>query len=100
MALGVIQAIEEAGREREMWIFPGASMKEVVKMVLDRHPMIPANLTYPPSMIAAGIHLSVSSLRDGNRQRIAEFMPRHMLIDVELITPENAHRFYFPESVY
>jgi hypothetical protein len=27
-------------------------------------------------------------------------MPRHLLLDVELITPENAKDFYFPDSVY
>ncbi|HEV7298093.1 MAG TPA: ABC transporter substrate-binding protein [Tepidisphaeraceae bacterium] len=100
VALGAIQAIKEAGREGEMWVFPGAGMKEVVKMVMDKDPMIPANITYPPSMIAAGIHIAVSNLRDGKAKAIGEFMPRHMMIDVELITPENAEEHYFPESVY
>ena len=62
--------------------------------------MFPADITYPPSMIATGIQLSVSTLRDGNRQVISQFMPRHLMIDVELITPENAKSYYFPESVY
>lgn len=100
MALGALQAIQEAGREREMWIFPGGGMKDVVKRVMDGDPMFPANVTYSPSMIAAGIHLAASVLRDGKRQRVMEFMPRHLLIDVELITPENASRFYFPDSIY
>ena len=51
-------------------------------------------------MIAAGIHLAVSSLRDGKADQIAEFMPRHLMIDVELVTPENAKQHYFPDSVY
>ncbi|MBX3409531.1 MAG: ABC transporter substrate-binding protein [Phycisphaeraceae bacterium] len=100
MALGVIQAIRESGRQREMWVFPGAGMKEVVKMVMDRDPMIPANITYSPSMIAAGIHTAYSVLRDGKRKQVMEFMPRHILIDVELITPENAKDYYFPDAVY
>lgn len=100
VALGVIQAIKEAGREGEMWIFPGAGMKDVVKMVMEKDPMIPADMTYPPSMIAAGIHIAVSNLRDGKTKQVAEFMPKHMVIDVELITPENAGQYYFPESVY
>ncbi|MFO0983603.1 MAG: ABC transporter substrate-binding protein [Planctomycetota bacterium] len=100
IALGAIQAIKEANREKEMWVFPGAGMKDVIKMVMDREPMIPADMTYPPAMIAAGIHLAVSSLRDGNQKRIAQFVPRHLMIDVDLVTPENASEFYFPESVY
>jgi ribose transport system substrate-binding protein len=98
--LGALQAIKESGREKEMWIVGGAGMKDVVKMVMDKSPMVPANITYPPSMIAAGIHECVSALRDGNKDKVMEFMPRHLLIDVELITPDNASRFYFPESVY
>jgi ribose transport system substrate-binding protein len=100
IALGAMQAIKEDGREKEMWILPGAGMKEVVKMVADNDPMIPADVTYSPSMIAAGIHLAQSALRDGQKDKVMEFMPQHLMIDVELITPENAKKFYFPDSVY
>lgn len=100
MAIGCEQAIREAGRASEMWIFGGAGMKEVVKKVMDKDPMYPADVTYSPSMIATGIHLAVSSLRDGNRTKIGEFMPKHIVMDCELITPENAANYYFPEAVY
>ncbi len=100
IALGALQAIKEAGREKEMWMLGGAGMKDVVKMVMDQSSIIPANITYPPSMIATGIQLAVSVLRDGKKDEIMKFMPRHLLIDVELITPENAKSYYFPESVY
>jgi hypothetical protein len=42
----------------------------------------------------------VGILRDGNRAKIMPFMPKHLMIDVELITPENAASYYFPESVF
>lgn len=98
--LGAIQAIKESGRQRQMWVFGGAGMKEVVRMVMDKDPLVPADITYPPSMIATGIHMAVSVLRDGKRHEVMKFMPRHLMIDVELITPENAKDYYFPESVY
>ncbi|MCC6676504.1 MAG: ABC transporter substrate-binding protein [Phycisphaerales bacterium] len=100
IALGAIQAIKEAGREKQMWVFGGAGMKDVIKMVMDKDPMVPGNITYPPSMIAAGIHQAVSVLRDGNRKAVMEFMPHHLMMDVELITPDNAKHFYFADSVY
>jgi ribose transport system substrate-binding protein len=100
IALGAMQAIKEAGRAKEMWVFPGAGMKDVVKMVMDKDPMVPADITYPPSMIAAGIQTAVAVLRDGNKDKVMQFMPRHLMIDVELITPANAKTYYFPESVY
>jgi len=100
MALGAEQAIVEAGRQDEMWILGGAGMKDIVKRVMDKDPMYPADITYPPSMIATGIQMAVSVLEDGNRDEIMKFMPQHLLIDVELILPENAKRHYFPDSVF
>jgi ribose transport system substrate-binding protein len=98
--MGAIQAIKEAGREKEMWILGGAGMKEAVKMVMDKDPMVPANITYPPSMVAMGVHLAVATLRDGKQAEKMKFTPRHLMIDVDLITPDNAGEFYFPDSVY
>lgn len=98
--LGAVQAIKEAGRDKEMWVFGGAGMKDVIKMVMDKNPMVPADITYPPSMIGAGIHLAASALRDGKRKEIQQFLPRHLMLDVEVVTPENAKQFYFPDSVY
>jgi len=45
VALGAIQAIKEAGRDREMWVFGGGGMKTVVKMIQERDPMVPATIT-------------------------------------------------------
>jgi ribose transport system substrate-binding protein len=100
MLLGVRQAMKEANREKEMWVLGGAGMKDVIKMVMDNDPIVPADITYPPSMIAAGIQLAYTVLRDGKQKAIAQYMPRHLMIDVDLVTPENAKDYYFPESVY
>lgn len=100
VAMGAIRAIRERGREKEMFVFPGAGMKEVVKMIMDKDPLVPADITYPPSMIATGMHICVSSLRDGKEKAISSFMPKHLTIDVELITPDNAKDYYFPQSIY
>jgi ribose transport system substrate-binding protein len=100
VAMGVLQAMKEAGRDKGMWVMGGAGMKDVVKMVMEKDAIIPADITYPPSMIAAGVQLAAATLRDGHRKVEAAFMPRHLMIDVELITPENAQSYYFPQSVY
>ena len=75
-------------------------MKDIVKRVMDKDPMFPADITYPPSMIATGIELASTVLVGGKKAEKLQFMPSHMMIDIELITPENAKRFYFPKSVY
>jgi ribose transport system substrate-binding protein len=98
VALGAAQAIREAGREREMWITGGGGMKDVVKMIMDGDPLIAADFTYPPSMIATGIHLCVMACTHGSD--VAKIMPSHLVMDVDVVTKENAERYYFPESVY
>jgi ribose transport system substrate-binding protein len=120
MALGVERAIREAGREDEMWILGGAGMKDIVKRVMENDPLFPADITYPPGMIAAGIHLAVGNLVHGSEAEVFDKIPahlgvresdlltgpagggsqRHIVLQVHLITPNNAKDFYFPESVY
>jgi len=100
MALGVEQAIKEANRTDIKWILGGAGMKDIIKRVMDGDPMFPGNITYPPSMIALGMQTAVSVLRDGNREAILKFQPRHLKIDVDVVTKENAAQYYFPDSVY
>jgi ribose transport system substrate-binding protein len=99
-AVGAIQAIRQAGRDKEMWVVGGGGMKDIVKMIQDGDPIIPATITYPPSMVAEGIHLAASTLRDGHQKQISEFVPRHIMLDVDLVTPENAKDHYFPDSAY
>lgn len=100
MALGVEIALKEAGRTDQMWILGGAGMKEVVKRVMDGDKLFPADITYPPSMTAVAVQKAASILQGGNRDKIMKFMPRHIVIDVDIITPENAKDFYFPDSKY
>ena len=100
MALGAETALKEAGRDKNVWMLGGAGMNTIVKRVMDGDAMFPADITYPPSMIAAGIHIAASSLRDGKVADVKKFMPKHIKMDVELITPENAKDYYFPDSVY
>lgn len=119
MAEGAEQAIREAGRQGEMWLFGGAGKKEIVKRVMDGDAMYPADITYPPSMILAGIAMAKAQLVDNDLAAAAEDMPEHLGVTKEmleaakgqegqkqvtlpviLITPENAQTFYFPESVF
>ncbi len=99
MALGAENAMKAAGRDKGTWILGGAGMKDIVKRVMDNDPMYPGNITYPPSMIALGVQTAASMLRVG-KDDAKQFMPRHLMIDVELITPANAKDYYFPDSIY
>jgi ribose transport system substrate-binding protein len=83
-----------------VWILGGAGMKDIIKRVMDKDPMYPADITYPPSMIATGMEMASSVLKGGKKKEKLQYMPRHLMIDVDLVTPENAKDFYFPNSVY
>ena len=99
MALGAEQALTEKGIEG-CWILGGAGMKDVVKRVMNNDPMFPGDITSPPSMIATGMEMASSVLVGGKRAEKMQYMPAHLMIDVELITPANAKKYYFADSIY
>lgn len=94
MAIGVMEAIAQAGREKEMWIIGGAGMKEIVKRIMDKDPQLPVDVTYPPALISAAIEMTAL--------RFVSDTPVYgrFIIGSTLITPENAARFYFPDSPF
>jgi ribose transport system substrate-binding protein len=94
MAVGALEAIAQAGREDEMWVLGGAGMKEMVKRVMEGDEQVPADVTYPPAMIATAIEMT--ALRFVSNAPVSgEF-----IIDSVLITPENAEQFYYPDSPF
>ena len=119
MAEGIEQAIKEAGRTGEMWIMPGAGKKQIVRRVMEGDPLYPADVTYPPGMILAGVAIAKAHLLDKDIAAAAADLPEYLgitkddleaakrqegqkqvTLPVRLVTPENAKEFYFPESIY
>lgn len=94
MAVGVLAAIEAAGRDDISFVPGGAGMKEMVKRVMDGDAMIPANVTYPPAMIATAIEITAVGLVSSAP------VSGDFIIGTILITPENAETFYFPDSPF
>lgn len=94
MAMGVMEAIAAAGREGEMVVVGGAGMKEIVKRIMDKDPMLPVNVTYPPAQISAAIEMTALAFVSDAP------MTGRYIIESQLITPENAERFYFPDSPF
>jgi ribose transport system substrate-binding protein len=94
MAIGVMEAIAQAGREEEMWIVGGAGMKEIVRRIMDADPMFPVNVTYPPAQIATAIELTALGMVSPTP------VSGRFIIGSQRITPENAEQFYFPDSPF
>ncbi|MEX6505213.1 ABC transporter substrate-binding protein [Jiella sp. M17.18] len=94
MALGVIEAIKQAGREKEMWVLGGAGMKQMIKRVENGDTMVPADVTYPPSMIATAIRLTADHFVT-DAPMVGRF-----IIDSVLVTKDNAKEHYYPDSPF
>ena len=100
MALGAEKALKAAGRDKGVWMLGGAGMKDIVKRVMDNDPMFPADVTYPPSMIADGIKAAVETLKSTKKEDLKKFAHKDMDIKIDLVEPANAKDFYFKDSVY
>ena len=94
MAIGVLAAIEASGREDIQFVLGGAGMKEMIKRTADGDAMIPANVTYPPSMIATAIELTAVGMTS-NAPVSGTFT-----IGSVLVTEDNAMDFYYPDSPF
>jgi ribose transport system substrate-binding protein len=94
IALGVLDALRQAKREKEMFVVGGAGMKEIVKRVQEKDSLVPVDIIYSPSMI--GTAIEVTALHFVTKVAINGTY----ILDSPLITPENADQWYFPNSPF
>ena len=94
ITLGVIEAVKQAGRDKDMWILGGAGMKEMIKRVMDKDTLVPADVLYPPKMIADAMELTAKHLMEGAK------LEKQYIIDATLVTPDNAKQYYYPDSSF
>ncbi|MDZ7672817.1 MAG: ABC transporter substrate-binding protein [Halanaerobiales bacterium] len=98
---GVLQAYKESGRDDIKIFLGGAGSKDIIKMIMDGNPLVRADVTYPPSMIATGISMGVKAMLgeklDGFYQNE---LPSEIILRAELVTEENAEDYYYPDSVF
>ncbi len=94
IALGVIEALAQAGRTDEMFVVGGAGMKEMIYRVMQGDDLVPVNVLYPPGMIATA--MEITALRFVSNIPILG----SYILDSPLITQENAADYYFPDSPF
>ena len=95
--LGALKAYQESGRKEIRFFVGGAGNKVVNKMVLDRNPLVPFNVTYPPRMIVTGLEEAQKGLK---LQKDDWQTALTVIVPTDIITPDNAEKFYFPDSNY
>lgn len=94
MALGALEAIRQANRDDIRFVVGGAGMKQMIQRVMEGDEMIPVNVSYPPSMIATAMGVTAAGFYSQAPIRGT------YVLDAELITQENAERFYFENSPF
>ena len=94
MLLGVIEAVDNAGRKDIKYALGGNGMKQVIEMVKEKNERTPISTPYPPSMIKSAIYMTAAQF-NGQAPVRGSF-----LLGAPLITPANADQFYFPDSPF
>ncbi|MBB4275808.1 substrate-binding domain-containing protein [Rhizobium mongolense] len=94
MAVGVLQAIEQAKRTDIQYVIAGAGSKDMVKKVIDGDKLIPVDVLYPPAMVGTAMEMTAANFYDQVPVRGT------YILDATLITKDNAKDFYFPDSPF
>lgn len=98
--MGVLQAVEESGRDDIQMIVGGGGSSDVIGMIRDNHPLVKGTVTYPPNMIASGIALAIHGLKGEHLGDMYHGVPSRLILAADLITSDNADAFYEPEAAY
>lgn len=94
MAVGVLEAIQQAKRTDIQYVVGGAGSKDMVKKVIDGDKTVPVDVLYPPAMVGTAMELTAAQLLDQ--------VPVHgtYILDATLVTKDNAANYYFPDSPF
>ena len=94
IAIGVMEAVRQAGREDELFIVGGAGMKDIIKRVMEGDELVPVDVLYPPAMIATAMDLTIQHFVS-NGPVVGEY-----ILGSPLITQDNAEQYYYPDSPF
>jgi len=94
MALGVMQAINEAKRTDIQVITGAGGYKEVYKLIKEDHELMQATFIYSPLMVKDAVKIAVDIL---NGKNPAE---KVIVIPADPVTKENVDKFYDPNANY
>ncbi len=104
MMLGAMQAYKESGRDDVKLFMGGGALKNVVKEIMDdSNPLVKADCTYPPSVIATAISYFILGVKGEKLNPYIyqiRAMPNRIIVPAEIITKENAKDFYNPDTPF
>ena len=101
MLQGAMQAYAESKRKDIRVWMGGGGMKEMVKKIMDGDPVIKADATYPPDVVATGVSLAVLGVRGRTFEGFYQKkLPVNIILNSEMITKTNAADYYHPDAPF
>ncbi len=104
MMIGAMQAFKESGRSDIKMFMGGGALKNVVREIMDdSNPLVKADCTYPPSVIATATSYAILGAKGEKLNPYIyqiRAMPSRIIVPAELITKENAVEFYNPDTPF
>jgi len=94
IAVGVLRAIQQANRSDIQFVLGGAGMKEFIKKVMDGDPLVPADVLYPPNMVATAVNVAALHYSGGSA------ILGTYIVSAPLVTKDNASQYYYPNSPF
>lgn len=94
MAMGVIQAIRNARREREMFVTGVGPLRRAMEMIRDGVPPYAATFNYSPVMAASAVEIAYRIAKGQGLSELWEpAMPKEILLDATLIDASNVNQW-------
>ncbi len=102
MLFGALQAYKESGRKDvRVWLGGGGS-KDIIRTIIDgSDPLIKADVTYPPDVVATGVSLAVLGVRGRTFEGFYQKkLPVRIILNSEFIDKSNAKDYYHPDAPF
>lgn len=102
MTIGIVQAIRDAKREKDMFIVSSGGMKEVYLMMKEKSlPEVIVSLTYSPTMGGTAVNMAVKILQNEGLDGFWEkSVPHHIILEATPVTPENVDQYMKADANY
>ncbi|NCD32473.1 MAG: LacI family transcriptional regulator [Spartobacteria bacterium] len=100
-ALGIMLAIQDAGREDEMFVTGVGGNKAVIEQLMDGNELMGATFTYPATMGGSAIRIAKKMAKgEGLTETLEKEVPREIILTASTVTSDNAKKFYDKDSSY
>ncbi|MCT4597964.1 MAG: substrate-binding domain-containing protein [Vallitalea sp.] len=99
--LGIKLAVENAGRQDEMFLTGAGGNKGVYEEMLNGNKLIRASFTYSPTMGGSAIKVAKRLAKgEGLTDTLEKEVPRQIILNASTVTSDNVEKFYDEDSSY